>query len=169
MDGVQAQLLGALGQIHLALGGAELGGHTGLQVGLGGVAQHLAQQLGKLGGVLGLLIGGLLPVQADLRIALPVGHTGHGQIHAHLRALALEILPQAGNDILGGVLGHAQHMLGGIDGVIAGVGLHGRAADGALLNGLFADITTDGTYVLHKIVSSCSIQMMKNKRCEVVN
>ena len=44
VDGIQVQFLGALGQIDLALSGAELGGHAGLQIGLRGVAQHLAQQ-----------------------------------------------------------------------------------------------------------------------------
>ena len=34
--------------------------------------------LGELGSVLRLFVGGLFPVQADLGIALPVGHTGHG-------------------------------------------------------------------------------------------
>ena len=72
MDGVQVLLLGHLGQGDLAGGSAVLGLDAHLQVLLGGVGDHLAQQLGELGGVLGLLIGGLLPVQADLGIALAV-------------------------------------------------------------------------------------------------
>ena len=76
MDGIEPQLLGLFGQLELAGGSAVLGVHPHLQVLLGAVGQHLAQQLGELGGVLGLLIGGLLPVQADLGITLAVGHTG---------------------------------------------------------------------------------------------
>ena len=67
VDGVQAVLLGAQSQIHLALGGAELAVHTPGQIVLGGSLhvgfQLLAQHLGKLSGVLGLFEGGLLPVQ----------------------------------------------------------------------------------------------------------
>ena len=73
MDGVQAQLLGLLGQLELAGGGAVLGVNTHLQVLLGGVGHDLAQQLGELGSVLSLFIGGLLPVQTDLGIAQPNG------------------------------------------------------------------------------------------------
>ena len=54
VDGVQVQLLGLLGQLELAGGGAVLGVNAHLQVLLGGVGYDLAQQLGKLGGVLGL-------------------------------------------------------------------------------------------------------------------
>ena len=67
MDGVQIVLLGQLGQLELAQGGAVLGLDPHLQVLLGGVGHDLAQQLGELGGVLGLLIGGLLPVQAEAK------------------------------------------------------------------------------------------------------
>ena len=55
VDGVQVQLLGLLGQLELTQGSAVLGVHTHLQVLLGGVGQDLAQQLSKLGGVLGLV------------------------------------------------------------------------------------------------------------------
>ena len=52
--------------------GAELAVHTPSQVLLGGVGhvglQGLAQQLGKLGGMLSLLVGSLFPVQANFRI-----------------------------------------------------------------------------------------------------
>ena len=54
VDGVQIVLLGQLGQLELAGSGAVLGIHTHLQVLLGAVGDHLAQQLGELGGVLGL-------------------------------------------------------------------------------------------------------------------
>ena len=56
VDGVQVVLLGQLGQLELAQGGAVLGLDPHLQVLLGGVGHHLAQQLCELGGVLGLLI-----------------------------------------------------------------------------------------------------------------
>ena len=67
VDSIQVQLLGLLGQLELTGGGAVLGVDAHLQVLLGGVGDHLAQQLGELGGVLGLLIGGLLPVQAEAK------------------------------------------------------------------------------------------------------
>ena len=73
VDGVQVQGLGLLGQLELAGGSAVLGVHAHLQVLLGAVGQDVAQQLGELCGVLGLLIGGLLPVQADLGITQPNG------------------------------------------------------------------------------------------------
>ena len=54
MDSIQAQLLGLLGDSHLAGGGAVLGLDPHLQVLLGTVGDDLAQQLGELGGVLSL-------------------------------------------------------------------------------------------------------------------
>ena len=65
VDGVQASGLGALGEVELAGGGAVLGLNTHLEVLLGGGGHDLAQELGELGSVLGLLVSGLLPVQAD--------------------------------------------------------------------------------------------------------
>lgn len=55
VDGVQVVLLGQLGQLELAQGGAVLGLDPHLQVLLGGVGHHVAQQLRELGGVLGLV------------------------------------------------------------------------------------------------------------------
>ena len=83
-------------------------------------ADHLAQQLSELGGVLGLLQTGLLPVHTDLGIALTMSHTGHGQIHTHLGALALEVGSQTVDDLLLHVgrnvraerLAHADDVLG---------------------------------------------------------
>ena len=40
-----------------------------------------------------------------------MGHTGHGQIHADLGALAVEVHAQALDDLLRRALGHADHML----------------------------------------------------------
>ena len=73
VDGVQIQSLGLLGQLELAGGSTVLGLDAHLQVLLGGVGHDLAQQLGELGSVLSLFIGGLLPVQTDLGIAQPNG------------------------------------------------------------------------------------------------
>ena len=82
VDGVQVVLLGAGGQIELTLGGAELavhapgqvllgvGGHVGLQV--------LAQQLGELGGVLSLLVGGLKEIRRQVVRLKKIGKTGKG-------------------------------------------------------------------------------------------
>ena len=113
MDGVQVELLGELGQVGLAGGGAVLGLNTHLEVLLGGVGDDLAEELGELGGVLGLLPGGLLPVEAYLGIALAVGDAGHGQVHADLGALAVEIHAQALEDLLGSALGDADNVLSG--------------------------------------------------------
>ena len=68
VDGIEASGLGALSKIGLAGGGAVLGLNAHLEVLLGGVGHDLAQELGELGGMLGLLVGSLLPVQADLGI-----------------------------------------------------------------------------------------------------
>lgn len=62
VDGIEASGLGALSEIGLAGGGAILGLNAHLEVLLGGVGHNLAQELGELGGVLGLLVGSLLPV-----------------------------------------------------------------------------------------------------------
>ena len=111
VDGVQVQGLGTLGQVGLAGGGAVLGLNAHLQVLLGGVGHDLAQQLGELRSVLSLFPSGLLPIQADLRISLAVGHTGHGQVHADLGALAGEVGTQVLHDVLRSALGHADHVL----------------------------------------------------------
>ena len=55
VDGIEASGLGALGKISLSGGGAVLGLDPQLQVLLGGVGHHVAQQLRELGGVLGLV------------------------------------------------------------------------------------------------------------------
>ena len=127
MDGVQAVLLGTGGQVKLALGGAELAVNTPCQIVLGGGLhvglQILAQDLGELGGMLGFLVGGLLPVQADLGVALPVGNAGHAQVHTHLAALALEVGHQLLKDVLLVFLGDV------------GVVLHGLGVDAVLMLG----------------------------------
>ena len=62
VDGIQVQRLRLLRQLELARRRAVLGVHAHLEVLLGGVGHDLAQELGELGGVLGLLVGSLLPV-----------------------------------------------------------------------------------------------------------
>ena len=49
VDGVEVQLLGLLGQIHLPAQAPHSASNAHLQVLLGAVGQDLAQQLGKLG------------------------------------------------------------------------------------------------------------------------
>ena len=164
VDGVQAVLLGAGGQIELALGGAVLAVHSPLQIVLGG-SGHLglqlrAQQLRELGGVLGLFVGGLLPVQADLGIALAMGDPGHAEIHAHLGALAGEVGLQLLQDVLLVFLGdvvqlgaHAEDVLSGQLDLALDLGElgAGNLANGAELGRGIAlmDIPADGTYELH--------------------
>src|SRR5699024_4352330 len=150
--GVQAVLLGAGGQVELAGGGAVLAVHAPSQAGLG-VGLHvgrqvLAQELGELGGGLGLLVGGLLPVQADLEIAVEVGDAGHAQVHADLGALAVKVGHELVKDellVLVADVGVVLHGLG-VDAVLVlsgqlGVGGHllelgaGHLADRADLRG----------------------------------
>src|SRR5699024_7397308 len=104
------------------------------------------------------LIGGLLPVQANLGIALAVGNAGHAQIHADLGALAVEVGHQLLEDVLLVLLadvGVILHSLG-IDTVLVlssqlHLALHlielgtGGLADRAELRGIlpFVDITAD--------------------------
>ena len=138
-----------------------------VRISLGGIRDDLAQQLGKLGGVLGLLQAGLLPVHTDLGIALTMSHTGHGQIHTDLRALALKIHTQALVNLLVHALSHAHNVLGGPS-LLTSLLLEllGRSlTDGAEFRGSVAlvDITANGTNKLfHDRVSSllffCFIQ-----------
>ena len=135
-----------------------LGVDAHLQVLLGAVGDDLAQQLGELGGVLGLLQRGLLPVQADLGIALAVGDAGHGQIHADLGALALEVGAQALDDLLLDLGGDIRaELLADADDVLGGPAhlsllffelAAGDLADRAELGGIVSlvDVTAYGAY-----------------------
>ena len=62
--------------------------------------------------MLGLLPGGLLPVQADLRITLAVRHTRHRKVHADLGALTGKVHAQPFDDLRVDALRHADNMLG---------------------------------------------------------
>ncbi len=110
--------------------------------------------------MLGLLVGGLLPVQADFGIALPVSDPSHAQIHAHLAALAIEVGLQLLKDDLLVLVGNVRVVLDGfgIDAVLVlgsqltflhhlelGAVHMAHGALEALRNGLaFVDITADG-------------------------
>ena len=163
VDGVQAGGLGALGQVELAGGGAVLGLNAHLEVLLGGVGHDLAQELSELGGVLGLLVRCLLPVQADLRIALAVGDAGHGQVHAHLGALALEVSAKVVHDVLGdlGELANAHDVLGGpghlglglLDETVArDAALRALEISGQLLAVELLNVTANGANKLHGVL-----------------
>ena len=99
VNGVEVVLLRELRKLELAGGRAVLGVNAHFEILLRGSRHDLAEELGKLRGVLGLLQGGLLPVHADLRIALAVRDAPHGQIHADLAALALKVGAQPGDDL----------------------------------------------------------------------
>ena len=104
VDGIEVVLLGTLSQIKLALRCAEFAVNTPLEVVLrGGLHvgfEILAEHFGEFGGVFCLFVSGLFPVQADLRIALAVGDAGHAEVHADLRAFAVEVGLQLVEDIL---------------------------------------------------------------------
>ena len=111
MDSVQIQFLGALGDAHLVSVGAGLSLHTLLKVGLR-IPYHIAQQLGELGGMFGLLERIALESLGHFGITLAVGLARHCQIHAHLAALAVEVCVQVLYHLLVATLGHAHLMLG---------------------------------------------------------
>ena len=73
--------------------------------------------------MLGLLVGGLLPVQADLGVALPMGDPGHAQVHTHFAALTVEVGHELLEDILLVFLADV------------GVVLHGLGVDAVLMLG----------------------------------
>ena len=153
VDGIQAELLGLLGQVGLALGGAVFSFHADAQVFLGAGGNHLAQQLGELRGVLGFLKRGGLPVFGDLRIAFPGSGAAHGQVHADFGAFAFEVGAQAGLDLFRNVLGDADHMLGrpGHFAFLFDEFGTGNLAHRALFRrfGSFMNIPAYGTYPLH--------------------
>ena len=103
VHGVEVLLLGHAGQAHFVLAGAALGVHALVEVGLG-VPDHLADQFGELRGVLGLLPGVTFVSLGDLGITLAVGLTAHRQIHAHLGALAHEMILETFPKFLAGAL-----------------------------------------------------------------
>jgi hypothetical protein len=159
VDGIEVGSFGALGQVGLAGGCAVLSFNAELEVLLGGVGDNLAQKLGELGGVFGLLVSGLLIVKTDLGIALAEGDAAHGKIHADLGALTVEVGAQVLDDVLGNLikLANANDVLGSPSHIAGLLGeLSARAAAlGALviLGQLIAVelfyITANGAYKLH--------------------
>ncbi len=135
VDGVVAELLGAAGDAHLVFIGTGLGSHALLEVGLG-VPHTFAEELGKLGGVLSLLEGVALEGLGDFGVALAVGLTRHGEIHAHFATLAVEMGGEVVDHLLVLALGAAHLMLGHkheLGGLVEFLELgSGSTADGAL-------------------------------------
>ena len=114
MDSIKARSLRALREVGLAGGRAVFGLNAHLEVLLGGVGHHFAQQLSELRGMLGLFVGSLLPVQANLGIAFAMGNARHSEVHADLGAFALEVRAKVRHDVLRDLrkLADADHMLG---------------------------------------------------------
>ena len=164
VDGIQAVLLCAGGQLGLASGCAEFALNSPSQVLLGGVG-HVrlalaAQKLSELSGMLGLFVSCLFPVQADFGVALAVSDARHAQVHAHFRALAREVRLQLLQNVVLVLVGHVGVILDGFSvnaELVLGGKLHfafnllehfsASAADGALEIGgklfAFVDVTAN--------------------------
>ena len=99
VDGVVAELLGSGGDGELAFAGAGLGLTALLKVGLG-VPDNVSEKFSELGGVLRLLESIPLERLSDLRVALPLGLTTHGEIHSDFTALPIEMIPQTLDNFL---------------------------------------------------------------------
>ena len=78
-----------------------------------------------------LFIGGLLPVQADLGIALAVRNARHAEVHTDFAALAVEVGHQLVKDILLVLFGDVR------------VVLHGLAVNAELVLGSELELTLD--------------------------
>ena len=115
--------------------------------------------------MLGLLVSGLLPVQADLGIALAMSNASHGQVHTNLAALALKVGAQVVNDVLGdlGELANADDVLGSpghlgvalLDEAVAGdAALGALEIGGQLLAVELLNVTANGAYKLHDLLHS---------------
>ena len=111
MDCIQISSFSALCKIGLASRSAVLSLNSHLQILLCAVGNNLTKKLSELGGMLCFLISCLLPVQADLRIALSVSDSGHCQVHTNLFALALVVCSQVSNDIFAYALSYTDNVL----------------------------------------------------------
>ena len=58
--------------------------------------------------MLGLLKAGLLPVHADLGVALAVRNARHRKVHTDFGALAFKICSQPGDDLLAHIFGNVR-------------------------------------------------------------
>jgi hypothetical protein len=135
VDGVEAVLLRAQGEVKLAARGAELAVDAPLEVVLR-ACRHVrlelaAKELCELCSMLSLFIGGLLPIQADLGIALAVRNARHAEVHADFAALAVEVGHQLVKDILLVLFGDVR------------VVLHGLAVNAELVLGSELELTLD--------------------------
>ena len=111
VDGVEVEFFGAACDAHLVFVGTGLGLHALEKVGLG-VPNTFAEEFGKFGGVFSFLESVALESLGDFGIALAVGLTGHGEIHSHFAALAVEMGGKVSNHLVVGAFGHANFMFG---------------------------------------------------------
>ncbi len=153
VGGVHTGSLGVLGNAELVLASALLGCDASLEVGLG-VAENIAEQLSELAGVLCLLKSIALEGLGYLGIALAVGLTAHGKIHAYLTALAGEMVLKVFDHLLVGsfLTGSTENVSSSEGGSVALIfeflKLGSRClTDGAALGSLSAlvDVTANGT------------------------
>ena len=100
MDCVKVQCFRSLRQIRLACGSAILSIHPQLEILLGGVCYHLTEQFSESGCMVSFLESCLTIVHTDLRIAFAHRDTAHCQIHANLRALAIEVCTKIFLDVI---------------------------------------------------------------------
>ena len=108
VDRIEIVLLGELRKLELAVGRAVLGVNAHLKILLGAVGDDLAEKLRELRRVLGLLKAGLLPVHADLGVALAVRNARHRKVHTDFGALAFKICSQPGDDLLAHIFGNVR-------------------------------------------------------------
>ena len=111
MDRIQVEGLCSLGKIGLAHRSSILSFDSHLKVLLRGIRQDFAQKLRELGGMLCLFISCLLPVQADLRIALAECHAAHRKVHADLGALSGKVGAKIFLDIFRNIRCDADYVL----------------------------------------------------------
>ena len=161
VDGVKVQFLCTLGNAGLVFASSSFCGHTLLKVGFG-VPNHIAEEFGKFGGMLGLFPSVAFEGFGHFRITLAVSLAAHGEVHAHFAAFALAGVVEVFNHFLVAAFGHADYVLGN---ELQGSVFHffklagGYAAEGALLGSLgpFVYITAHGAneFFVHWFVSFC--------------
>ena len=139
VDGVEVSLLGVGGDAHLVGVGAGFSHHALVEVGLG-VPHAVTEELGELGGVLGLFPSVALEGFGDFGIPLAVGLTRHCQVHTDLGALTHEMGVEVLDHLGIAALGHADFVLGNeLESLLGGQFLElrlGSAAERALFGSL---------------------------------